>query len=620
METIVKKISDLEKKSFVQRKYADNMHLKYALIKGGNYLSNYIYNVSSIEIKDGNYIDNYVYKVTQKETREYLKELLSEGGITVQNFTYQALIKKYPELISEIALEPDIAQNLELQQELIEIALSANAKVYNNLNDELKNTYRKVYLKESPHGIKKMVLAQDKLTEIVNEIPAVMEYLDSSKITKEMLYEYLRKCVKNEYYPSYTYYWTNIADELKDKTYYQARAMMNPFYISQCPQEYRCKSLYDYALTNIDSKRLSGAAPLTLLEEMPEEYITEEIALKFCCMHFMAILKIPKKYQTEEFYEKLYDMEKYHFISDMDYSTISEELLIKCLEKQRYFWFYDEKKLKSKWTDKLVLAYAKASNLFYSHVPKKYQSKEACIVNLIEYGSIKEFPEKYMTDDVLEAYMEKSSASHYLPNIPDKYKTDEFYEKYSKCLRIEYKYIPEALRTKELTMAYILGKKTVPFECIKKEIIDNEIIKSLYNSCEHYHFNQGNQNAHICDMMFDVMMETGIENVKKNMYMFSHLTKEKISILLEHYDASSILSSILYNYRTEEVCDTLFDADPRCIIYIPETMRDKYRNRVITPVEKTLEDMCNKKIITPIDDVMIDTFEQLSLFDMLGIA
>lgn len=630
MKKIYVQMSPIEKEALIRKHYKNDPSLQLILKKGIN-LDFFMDSVQQLYVsvieKFGS-DEEYIYKIPAVEVRRILKKQVKENPETF------ATNKTIPELIRQDGYLIFYLSEDDWTDEMVSIAVKKDKNIYTKLpvHYQQKFAIKKAYVDAFPYLVSQIKLSEEELVCIIKENPDIFTHISRENVTQNTLYAFLERLIKSEYAPS-SYYWNNIPDEFKDKVYYQARSMANPYYLKDVPDEYKCYKLYAYIYEHMLDKKNSYTCPLSVLQYFPDNEITEEMALTCCVNHFSSVKLIPDKYKNDDFYRKLISNGMYSFIQTVDLYTISSALVEECLRNIKpQFWFWQEKFPKNFWTPGIVKEYARVSPMFFKHVPAKLITEEDAITNLVIHKSIEEFPKKYLSEKAIDALMTNSYGI--IGKIPDKYKTDAFYKKHIANHNLCFKDIPLEYITEEVITSYIAAGKTVNFERIPQSMITEEMIYHLYQSNQHYHFSQGYQSPQITTWIFNAIKEiSGIKEVRKYLYMFSHITTEVFLELCETFSVSVIISSILPNYITEDICDVAYNIDPQSIVYFPEKLKEKYRKmeesekcaeKVLHPVANTAninnqayasdDSIIHNEITTDITE----TFVQLSLFDFIA--
>lgn len=617
-ETI--KLSEREKELIVKDYYENSYELLYHMKTGTT--SDFLEQVPEIARKCEDYRNWHtaIYKISAKEVKAILSKMIADNSLQMKiSETDNGALRSCGKLLLLIPSEL-------WTEKMVCTALNQDPKLYDNFPEEMKTKYFCQYIARIKYTISTESFSQEELIAAINYEPEVYEHLSKEEVTRELLHAYLKKCARDGYNPK-CFYWQNVPEELKDKTYYQAKAMENPYYLSECPEQYRSAKLIEFCVNKMLTTDGYYTEALSLLRALKEDEITEEIAFACCKKHFSGITLIPKAFKNDEFYKKLMDAGQYMFLHEVDFETISTDLILECLKRMKVgqFWFWHEKFPKKIWTPEIVMEYARVSNQFYAHVPKKSLTKEACIINLKHHKSLENFPKEWLDAEVIDIAMGNSYGI--IDKIPDEYKTEEFYKKHITNCNLSFKDIPEEYITKDVVIAYATAGKTVDFTKIPQKIITKEIIQALYNNWNKYHFSQGHQTPEICRWIYEVLRDNeGLKVVGNNLYMLPHLSEDMIKELHTEFTAKDILKKCLSSYITEEMCAILYAMDADCIIYMPERIRATYRailngqskQEKKEPVEEKVVKLDKKVAEKEADECIISTFTQLSLFDFIA--
>lgn len=633
------KISEKEKEFILKKNYQANPELLFAWKI--NRLPAFLDKVANYEMvvhTDYSESNGNKYLIKAAEVVAYLKEHVSDDFFSI-NMTKEDLLSKYAFIEY---LDPE-----EYTEEIVRKAIKKNYNNYLLMPEEQQKRFRMLLLELYPY--KNEGFSKEELLAGIRKNPEIFEHLPKEMVDKELLYCYLEQLVKTNYICS-GYYWENVPNELKDKVYHQSRAMVNPFYLNQVPDEYKSPKLIKYSFDHMfDKTTLSHTRPLDILRS-GIEYMTEDMILDCCVKHFSGVTLLPKEYKNDTFYRKLMNAGMYDFICNVDLTTISKELVLECMQKMKrgQFWFWQDKFPKNFWTEELALEYARISNMFYKHVPKKMITKEMALINLANHRTLEEMPKTFLDDAAIDVLMERSYGM--LEKIPKGYLTPEFYKKNIANRKIYFKDVPKEYLTIEVINDYIDNGCSVDFCKIPSEMITKDLIMKLARRNISYHFDQGHQTPEMSEWIYFTHKELFISgdyhneitnyaynsdykvNMRNKIYMYRYITENMVTDMLSYLNPHDIAGSMLNHHGEVNTvaCDLLFHTDPSCMIEFPEDLREKYRSimeeyddtlQQVTP-DDTLVTNPNEVTILPVsndaDISFCDSFTQLSLFDFLG--
>lgn len=390
------KIPEQERNFMLKEIYQANAELMFAYRKGRFY--DFLKKIEDYSIvKESDYLGNNGnrYTIKAKDIIEYLENNVTDDFFTL-NMTEEELLNRYAYIEY---LEPE-----EYTEEVVRKAIKKNYNIFLNMPESEQQKYKMILLDVYPQ--KSEGYTKEELLCGIRKNPEVFEHLGKEIVDKELLYCYLEQLVKTDY-QSRNYYWSNISDELKDKVYHQSRAMIEPYYLRQVPKEYMSQKLINYSFTHMfDKGRSNYTKPLEILQA-DIEFLNDDMVLECCKNHFAGVEKIPAEYKNDTFYRKLMDAGMYEFICVVDLNTISKELIVECMQKMKtgQFHFWQNKMPKNFWTEELALEYARVSNMFYEHVPKKLITREMAVLNLKYHRSLEKMPKEYIDDEVIDIFL-----------------------------------------------------------------------------------------------------------------------------------------------------------------------------------------------------------------------
>lgn len=257
MKRTVVKTCPFEREALVRKHYQNDIPFKMAYKNGT--LSNFYETIGAYSKVSTDYVDEYEYKVPAKEVVTILKQGVVDG-IFDFSFSEKDKMRYAADILFHCNKDNFILQD----DELIKAAIKQNSSVFNILPEEIRNKWYIYYL--TCHPSKAADEANESiLMEALEVNPKIFEHIPKDNVTEKLLYAFLERCVKGLYKPT-SYYWSNIPDSLKNKVYYQGKAMMNPYYLCEVPVEYQTAKLYEWISEHIGDSYRGYTEPLSVLQ------------------------------------------------------------------------------------------------------------------------------------------------------------------------------------------------------------------------------------------------------------------------------------------------------------------------------------------------------------------
>jgi hypothetical protein len=568
-------LSELEKELKVKEIYEKDPAFWLA-VKQGNFDS-FLKAVGDLKWKSGSFSDAVTYRIPKAEVKEILRRL-DWNEASFQNMDYETIVNYYPNLYGMLPKES-------LTLERIPVMIKKGKDdFYFFLPDDLQAKFRSVYISTQTD------LSRFSEVELLDAIllePSVFPHIKEEQMTQTLLDTFLDTCVSrglNLQASLGMYYWDNVPEHLKDAHYYQTRALLNALYLRDVPKEYLTSELVSQCVSRSFLEGRPYTMPLILLDSfaagrVPDEFLTEEIALRCCAAHFSGVTKLPKRFRTDSFYEKLMERGQYTFLCEVDFSTISTGLLAKGLEMlskthtgQFSFW---HKKIPAEiWTDDVLMAYAKASYCFLTHAPKNKITKELVLTNIRhQHISFEDIPSSLIDLDVVELFVSLRAYGQ-ISKIPDVYKTPDFWERHVRAGHIPLKFVPKDILTEELLCAYEQSGGSIDFDFLPNQLLTKErITKQILGGGDVY-LSQSSQTAAITRILFEAYQQRG--DLEKHLYMLGNVDESLARDLLHILPAKTIAKG-LYAHYSLAVSEILVQADPECIVFLPEEHKPQLR-------------------------------------------
>ena len=396
-------------------------------------------------------------------------------------------------------------------------------------------------------------------------------------------------------------YGIKIPEKLKTEKYWRVLCTVNGYYFRLLPDDYKYILTEDFVLHAMQNNR-SYVGFLHMYESIPEELKTEKISLIACINHFAAAEYLPKKFQNDQFYNKLIEFGQFHFLGYIKLDTISAEVFEKALSKcsPDSFSLSGIKKIPAHLlTDGVIhqLALHGEEGL----VPAKYKDKAFYLIYVRYHGgNIDKVPKKYIDEEICLSALE-SNAYAAMKHIPESIKTDTFWKKVIKKRLFN---SPTDLPEKYCTEELVLEKATCMDDIPDKFLNDNIVIPVLKKQKWVAPIDLKKYQS---QAVYDYVMGT----CQKRMYVYylklfrkEFWKQEHIDYALQ-YDPESITIPEL---EERDIRKSL-DYYPENIIFAPDG--------IMIP-EQTLQD----KKMNPSSDKddktsMTTPFAQLSIFDFL---
>lgn len=313
----------------------------------------------------------------------------------------------------------------------------------------------------------------DQLERCFKEHSSILENIPEKRWDPDLVSRAMGKLVDVDMSVAYG---TKISEKLKTEKYWRTLCTVNGYYFRLLPKGYKYILTEDFVLHAMQNNR-SYVGFLHMYESIPEELKTEKVSLIACVIHFAAAEYLPKKFQNDEFYNKLIEFGQYHFLGYIKLDTISAEVFEKALSKcsPDSFSLSGIKKVPSHLlTDGVV--YQLALHGVESLVPAKYKDK-AFYLTYVKYhgGDIDKVPEKYMDEEICLSALE-GNAYAARKHIPEPIKTDAFWKK---VIEKRLFYSPIDLPEKYCTEELVIEKAAYMDDIPDKFLNDNTVIPVL---------------------------------------------------------------------------------------------------------------------------------------------
>lgn len=571
----------------------------------------------------------YIYTLSKKDVQSYLLDNLDVTFFMNDTYTLEDVLKRRGRAVIPIL---DV-----ISEELLLTALGS-WNFYEDIPENRRSWKIKLAtLIKYPYEMSKIqdVLSDEQVIEAIRENTEVFRYLNKERVNKNILYSYLERMVKTKQKVDYLSL-NLVSDELKDRVYWQAICMSNPYYLKTCPTEYISGKLIKYVESKFEEslERSDYTAPLSLLEALSDELKTRDICMKACLKHFAAVKLIPKEFQNDEFYEELIERGQVDFITNVDLNTISPELLEKAIlsmKENHYFHFWQNKIPASIWTEGVIKAVAQRHQHALEEIPSNKITKEICLMHMrVNGNNLDQVPAMFMDMDVIRAAMQCSGYGAYR-RVPEKFKTKEFYEEMIRERWIYNKDIPVEYYSEEMVLDYIEHGKSLELSKIPSEYLTEKVIKSYIRrekqNCKRVpHIAQDLQTPEMTQWIIDEMED--LNEIKNHLYMLPHISEEILDKLLDEYGVRLLQ---FLRYPKKGILDKILSLDPYTIIEMPEWYREEFRkgNGTVTKVATIVEShgemplmpkpsTARSEVVPMYDEGMFETCSQLSLFDFLS--
>ena len=438
----------------------------------------------------------------------------------------------------------------------------------------------------------------DQLEQCFKEHSSILENIPEKRWDPDLVSRAMGKLMDVDMSVAYG---IKIPEKLKTEKYWRVLCTVNGYYFRLLPDDYKYILTEDFVLHAMQNNR-SYVGFLHMYESIPEELKTEKISLIACINHFAAAEYLPKKFQNDQFYNKLIEFGQFHFLGYIKLDTISAEVFEKALSKcsPDSFSLSGIKKIPAHLlTDGVIhqLALHGEEGL----VPAKYKDKAFYLIYVRYHGgNIDKVPKKYIDEEICLSALE-SNAYAAMKHIPESIKTDTFWKKVIKKRLFN---SPTDLPEKYCTEELVLEKATCMDDIPDKFLNDNIVIPVLKKQKWVAPIDLKKYQS---QAVYDYVMGT----CQKRMYVYylklfrkEFWKQEHIDYALQ-YDPESITIPEL----EERDIKKSLDYYPENIIFAPDG--------VMIP-EQTLQD----KEMNPSSDkddktIMAAPFAQLSIFDFL---
>ncbi len=438
----------------------------------------------------------------------------------------------------------------------------------------------------------------DQLEQCFKEHSSILENIPEKRWDPDLVSRAMGKLMDVDMSVAYG---IKIPEKLKTEKYWRVLCTVNGYYFRLLPDDYKYILTEDFVLHAMQNNR-SYVGFLHMYESIPEELKTEKISLIACINHFAAAEYLPKKFQNDQFYNKLIEFGQFHFLGYIKLDTISAEVFEKALSKcsPDSFSLSGIKKIPAHLlTDGVIhqLALHGEEGL----VPAKYKDKAFYLIYVRYHGgNIDKVPKKYIDEEICLSALE-SNAYAAMKHIPESIKTDTFWKKVIKKRLFN---SPTDLPEKYCTEELVLEKATCMDDIPDKFLNDNIVIPVLKKQKWVAPIDLKKYQS---QAVYDYVMGT----CQKRMYVYylklfrkEFWKQEHIDYALQ-YDPESITIPEL---EERDIRKSL-DYYPENIIFAPDG--------IMIP-EQTLQD----KKMNPSSDKddktsMTTPFAQLSIFDFL---
>ena len=438
----------------------------------------------------------------------------------------------------------------------------------------------------------------DQLEQCFKEHSSILENIPEKRWDPDLVSRAMGKLMDVDMSVAYG---IKIPEKLKTEKYWRVLCTVNGYYFRLLPDDYKYILTEDFVLHAMQNNR-SYVGFLHMYESIPEELKTEKISLIACINHFAAAEYLPKKFQNDQFYNKLIEFGQFHFLGYIKLDTISAEVFEKALSKcsPDSFSLSGIKKIPAHLlTDGVIhqLALHGEEGL----VPAKYKDKAFYLIYVRYHGgNIDKVPKKYIDEEICLSALE-SNAYAAMKHIPESIKTDTFWKKVIKKRLFN---SPTDLPEKYCTEELVLEKATCIDDIPDKFLNDNIVIPVLKKQKWVAPIDLKKYQS---QAVYDYVMGT----CQKRMYVYylklfrkEFWKQEHIDYALQ-YDPESITIPEL---EERDIRKSL-DYYPENIIFAPDG--------IMIP-EQTLQD----KKMNPSSDKddktsMTTPFAQLSIFDFL---
>lgn len=438
----------------------------------------------------------------------------------------------------------------------------------------------------------------DQLEQCFKEHSSILENIPEKRWDPDLVSRAMGKLMDVDMSVAYG---IKIPEKLKTEKYWRVLCTVNGYYFRLLPDDYKYILTEDFVLYAMQNNR-SYVGFLHMYESIPEELKTEKISLIACINHFAAAEYLPKKFQNDQFYNKLIEFGQFHFLGYIKLDTISAEVFEKALSKcsPDSFSLSGIKKIPAHLlTDGVIhqLALHGEEGL----IPAKYKDKAFYLIYVRYHGgNIDKVPKKYIDEEICLSALE-SNAYAAMKHIPESIKTDTFWKKVIKKRLFN---SPTDLPEKYCTEELVLEKATCMDDIPDKFLNDNIVIPVLKKQKWVAPIDLKKYQS---QAVYDYVMGT----CQKRMYVYylklfrkEFWKQEHIDYALQ-YDPESITIPEL---EERDIRKSL-DYYPENIIFAPDG--------IMIP-EQTLQD----KKMNPSSDKddktsMTTPFAQLSIFDFL---
>jgi len=548
-------------------------------------------------------INGDVIVVEKKEVYPILKELF-EDGIIFKDVAIEDLLKRKGCLIQYIEEPTEEQQVIALTQEIV------SKRYIKNLCDKAKeilltHTSAGGYIYADKEDINNLNDAE--LMHYLAINPKLATMIEEDRWTQDMVTEYLRKMVQDNRSELIGDYQNrvHIPEKFRDKIYYRSYCMVDGYNYSKIPvdkrDEYIMPKLIWYTLEH--SKSYVGT--LWMFQYLPEKFKTEDICLECCVKHFGCVKYLPKQYHSNDFYKKLFDAGRYNILDDVDYSKMSEELIVEAIENSYGSW---QPNIPSKYiTEKVAMALARIPRALEAKIPKKFLTKEWYEEHARLTGELGSVPEKYRTEELcISAVIKKPLVSRYA--VPEKCKTKKYWETVIENMAFsKLTDIPEEYLTEDLIVNYFVEHKYNALQEIPEELRSEELFVRIIEAAPY-------MSMEILKISDSVAIVEATKKAFANNSISDNYARFRTALEFKETPREIIeefiekrADAILLKGLTEEDIKRSLEKFPENVLYVSEKEYEKSSETLV---------VTQPKPISLLPDVSV--FEQISIWDILS--